>query len=145
MQVITIYAENDAYDALFLSNYATINVLDAIKRVPGVGDASMFGAKDYSMRIVLDVDRMTSLGMTPADVVAALKAQNVQAAIGRIGAQPMTDDPLFQLNLQTQGRLTDPAEFANVVLRAEADGSFVRVRDIAKVELGAASSDTGAR
>ena len=97
------------------------------------------------MRIVLDVDRLTSLGMTPADVVAALKAQNVQAAIGRIGAQPMTDDPLFQLNLQTQGRLTDPAEFANVVLRAEADGSFVRIRDVAKVELGAASSDTSAR
>ena len=145
MQVITIYAKNDAFDALFLSNYATINVLDTIKRVPGVGDASMFGAKDYSMRIVLNVDRLTSLGMTPGDVVAALKAQNVQAAIGRIGAQPMTDDPLFQLNLQTQGRLTDPAEFANVVLRAEPDGSFVRIRDVAKVELGAASSDTSAR
>ena len=67
--------------------------------MPGVGDASLFGALDYSMRIVLDVDRMTSLGVTPGDVVAALKAQNVQAAIGRIGAQPMTDDPLFQLNL----------------------------------------------
>ena len=145
MQVITIYAENDAFDGLFLSNYATINVLDTLKRVPGVGDASMFGAKDYSMRVVLDVDRLTNLGMTPSDVVAALRAQNVQAAIGRIGAQPMTDDPLFQLNLQTQGRLTDPAEFGNVVLRAESDGSFVRVRDVAQVELGAASSDTGAR
>ena len=145
MQVITIYAENDAFDGLFLSNYATINVLDTLKRVPGVGDASMFGAKDYSMRVVLDVDRLTNLGMTPSDVVAALRAQNVQAAIGRIGAQPMTDDPLFQLNLQTQGRLTDPAEFGNVVLRAESDGSVVRVRDVAQVELGAASSDTGAR
>ncbi len=147
MQVIAIYAEDDNadYDSLFLSNYATINVLDTIKRVPGVGDASMFGAKDYSMRILLDVDRMTNLDLTPTDVINALKAQNVQAAIGRIGAQPMTDDPLFQLNLQTQGRLTTAAEFEKVVLRANPDGSFVRIRDIARVELGAQSYDTGAR
>lgn len=145
MQVITLHSKNDEYDALFLSNYATINLLDTIKRVPGVGDASMFGAKDYAMRVVLDIDRLTNLGLTPGDVVNALRSQNVQAAIGRIGAQPMTNDPLFQLNLQTQGRLTDPAQFGNVVLRAEPDGSFVRVRDVAKVELGAASSDSGAR
>lgn len=145
MQVITVHSKNDEFDSLFLSNYATINLLDTIKRVPGVGDASMFGAKDYAMRIVLDIDRLTNLGLTPTDVVNALRSQNVQAAIGRIGAQPMTTDPLFQLNLQTQGRLTDPAQFGNVVLRAEPDGSFVRVRDVAKVELGAASSDSGAR
>ncbi|MBB3975214.1 hydrophobe/amphiphile efflux-1 (HAE1) family protein [Rhizobium azooxidifex] len=146
MQVITIYGEEGKdFDNLFLSNYATINVLDTIKRVPGVGDASLFGAEDYSMRIVLNVDRLTSLRLTPTDVIAALRAQNVQAAIGRIGAQPMTDDPLFQLNLQTQGRLTDPSQFMNIVLRAEADGSFVRVRDVADVQLGAASSDSTAR
>ncbi|MFU0507156.1 efflux RND transporter permease subunit [Pseudaminobacter sp. NGMCC 1.201702] len=145
MQVLSIYDKNDSYDSLFLSNYATINVLDAIKRVPGVGDASMFGPQDYSMRIVLDVDRLTNIGLTPADVVVALRAQNVQAAIGRIGAQPMTDDPLFQLTLQTQGRLTDPAQFADVVLRTSSDGSFVRIRDVAKVELGAANSDVSAR
>jgi multidrug efflux pump subunit AcrB len=124
LQVIAISSTDPAHDGLFLSNYATINLLDALKRTPGVGDASLFGALDYSMRIVLDVDRLTSLGVTPGDVVAALKAQNVQAAIGRIGAQPMTDDPLFQLNLTTQGRLTDPAQFADVVLRADPDGSF---------------------
>lgn len=145
MQVIAIYGENDSFDSLFLSNYATINIMDTLKRVPGVGDASMFGAQDYSMRVVLDVDRLTSLEMTPTDVINALRAQNVQAAIGRIGAQPMTNDPLFQLNLQTQGRLTDPAEFGNVVLRAQPDGSYVRIRDVAKVELGAASSDSSAR
>lgn len=145
MQVITIYGKDDSFDLLFLSNYATINLMDTVKRVPGVGDASLFGAKDYAMRIVLDIDRLTNLSLTPTDVINALKAQNVQAAIGRIGAQPMTDDPLFQLNLQTQGRLTDPAQFENVVLRAEPDGSFVRIRDIAKVELGAASSDSSAR
>ncbi|MCV3736955.1 multidrug efflux RND transporter permease subunit [Rhizobium sp. TRM96647] len=146
MQVITIYGEEGKdFDNLFLSNYATINVLDTIKRVPGVGDASLFGAEDYSMRIVLNVDRLTSLKLTPTDVIAALRAQNVQAAIGRIGAQPMTDDPLFQLNLQTQGRLTDPSQFMDIVLRAEADGSFVRVRDVADVQLGAASADSSAR
>ena len=145
MQVIAIYGEDESFDNLFLSNYATINLMDTIKRIPGVGDASMFGAEDYSMRIVLDIDRLTSLGMTPSDVIAALKTQNVQAAIGRIGAQPMTDDPLFQLNLQTQGRLTDPTQFENVVLRAQPDGSFIRIRDVAKVALGAASSDTSAR
>ncbi|KQU82061.1 RND transporter [Ensifer sp. Root31] len=145
MQVITIYGKDDSFDSLFLSNYATINLMDTVKRVPGVGDASLFGAKDYAMRIVLDIDRLTNLSLTPTDVINALKAQNVQAAIGRIGAQPITDDPLFQLNLQTQGRLTDPAQFENVVLRAEPDGSFVRIRDIAKVELGAASSDSSAR
>ncbi|NVP57187.1 efflux RND transporter permease subunit [Mycoplana rhizolycopersici] len=146
MQVITIYGEEGKdFDNLFLSNYATINLLDTIKRVPGVGDASLFGAQDYSMRIVLNVDRLTSLELTPTDVVNALRAQNVQAAIGRIGAQPMTDDPLFQLNLQTQGRLSDPSQFEDIVLRAEPDGSFVRVRDVARVELGAASSDSTAR
>ncbi|MDQ0318379.1 hydrophobe/amphiphile efflux-1 (HAE1) family protein [Pararhizobium capsulatum DSM 1112] len=144
MQVIAIYGEGKDFDALFLSNYATINLMDTIKRIPGVGDASMFGAKDYSMQIVLDIDRLTSLDMTPSDVIAALKAQNVQAAIGRIGAQPMTDDPLFQLNLQTQGRLTDPKQFEDVVLRAQPDGSFIRIRDVAKVKLGPATSDSSA-
>ena len=145
LQTIAITSDNPAHDDLFLSNYATINVLDALKRVPGVGDASLFGALDYSMRVVLNVDRMTSLEVTPGDVVAALKAQNVQAAIGRIGAQPMTNDPQFQLNLVTQGRLTDPVEFGNVVLRANPDGSFLRIKDVATVELGAKISDTHSR
>jgi HAE1 family hydrophobic/amphiphilic exporter-1 len=145
LQVIALSSDDPAHDGLFLSNYASINLLDPLKRVPGVGDASLFGALEYSMRVILDVDRMTSLEITPTDVVAALRAQNVQAAIGRVGAQPMTDDPLFQLNLTTQGRLTDTAEFESVVLRANPDGSFLRVRDIAIVELGARSSDSVAR
>jgi hydrophobe/amphiphile efflux-1 (HAE1) family protein len=145
LQVVVITSEDPGLDGLFLSNYATINVLDSLKRVPGVGDAVLNGALDYSMRVELEIDRLTSLGLTPTDVVAALRAQNVQAAIGRIGAQPMTDDPLFQLNLVTQGRLTDPAEFENVVLRAEPDGSFVRIRDVATVDLGARSSDVIAK
>lgn len=141
LQIISIYDENEEFDELFLSNYATINLVDSLKRVPGIGDVNVIGARDYSMRITLDVERMTSFGLTPSDVVAALRAQNVQAAIGRVGAQPLADDPVFQLNLVTQGRLTDPEEFAAVVLRADADGSFVHLRDIATVALGARNYD----
>ncbi len=140
--MISIYDENRELDDLVLSNYATINLVDPLKRVPGIGDVSVIGARDYSMRVILDVDRMTSLNLTPNDVIAALRAQNVQAAIGRVGAQPLADDPVLQLNMVTQGRLTDPAEFESVVLRADPDGSFVRVRDIATVELGARNSDS---
>ncbi len=145
LQMIAVYSENDEFDDLFLSNYATINLLDPIKRVPGVGDASIIGSRDYSMRIILDVDRLTSLELTPQDVSAALQAQNVQAAIGRVGAQPMTDDPYFQLNLETQGRLENAEQFGNVVLRAEPDGSFVRIRDVATVELGSKNYDVIAK
>ncbi|WP_138469014.1 efflux RND transporter permease subunit [Poseidonocella sp. HB161398] len=142
---LSIHSPNGTYDDLFLSNYTTINILDTVRRVPGVGDARLFGTRDYSMRISLDVDRMTQLGLTPADVTAAIRAQNTQAAIGRIGAQPMTDDPLFQLNLTTKGRLAEPEEFENIVLRANPDGSFLRIRDIGTVRLGAQNYDTTAR
>ncbi len=105
----------------------------------------MFGPRDFSMRVALDVDRLTSLSLTPADVVAAIRAQNVQAAIGRLGAQPMAVNPVLQLTLTTQGRLSEPAEFGNIVIRAAADGGFVRLRDVAAVELGALNYDTSAQ
>ncbi len=141
LQLVSIYDESGERDAVFLSNYATINLVDPLKRVPGIGDVNVIGARDYAMRIILEVDRLTSLNLTPADVVQALREQNVQAAIGRVGAQPLTDDPEFQLNLVTQGRLSDPEQFGDVVLRARPDGSFVRVRDVARVELGARNYD----
>ena len=97
LQVINIVSDDPSHDDLFLSNFATINVLDRIKRVNGVGDAILFGAQDYSMRAWLDIDAMTNLDITPDDVINAINAQNVQAAIGRVGAQPMTADPIFQL------------------------------------------------
>lgn len=99
----SIYAPTGAFDDLFLSNYTTINILDAVKRIPGVGDATLFGTRDYSMRISLDVDRLTQLGLTPADVTTALRAQNTQAAIGRIGAQPMTDRSAVPVEPDHQG------------------------------------------
>jgi hydrophobe/amphiphile efflux-1 (HAE1) family protein len=144
LQVLAIYSPDGRYDTLFLSNYATINLLDSIKRVSGVGDAYLFGALDYSMRVWLDTDRMTSLSLTPNDVIQALRAQNIQAAVGRIGAQPI-GDAQFQLNIQTEGRLSEPEAFANIVVRANPDGSFVRVRDVGRVELGARTSDSFGR
>ncbi|MBY8974829.1 multidrug efflux RND transporter permease subunit [Rhodobacteraceae bacterium NNCM2] len=142
LQVISIVSDSPEQDDLFLSNFATINVLDNVKRASGVGDASLFGAQDYSMRVWLDVDRMTNLEITSDDVIAALNSQNVQAAVGRIGAQPMTDDPTFQLSIMTQGRLSTVEEFENVVVRAEDDGSFILLSDIGRVELGAKSKDS---
>jgi hydrophobic/amphiphilic exporter-1 (mainly G- bacteria), HAE1 family len=144
LQVLAVYSPDSRYDTLFLSNYATINILDNIKRVPGVGDAYLFGALDYSMRVWLTTDRLTALGLTPTDVANALKGQNVQAAVGRIGAQPI-GDAQFQLNIQTKGRLTEPEEFENVVVRANPDGSYVRVRDVGRVELAARTSDSFGR
>ena len=145
LQVITLVSPKGSYDNLFLSNYATINVIDTLSRVNGVGKASLFGPLDYSMRIWLDSDRLTALGLSPADVISAIQGQNVQAAVGRIGAQPMTDDQQFQITLQTKGRLTDVGEFENIVVRANPDGSKVRVKDLGTVELGAKSSDSSTR
>jgi len=145
LQVVALYSPTQVYDALFLSNYATINVVDNLARVPGVGEVFLFGPLDYSMRIWLSSDQLTALGLTPSDVIAAIQGQNVQAAVGRIGAQPMTPDQQFQITLQTQGRLTDVAEFENIVVRANPDGSAVRVKDVGRVELGAKQSDSVSR
>lgn len=145
LQVVTLHSPGQSYDGLFLSNYATINVIDTLARVPGVGQASLFGPLDYSMRIWLDADRLTALSLTPADVIAAIQSQNIQAAVGRIGAQPMSQDQQFQITLQTQGRLSDTREFEQILVRANPDGSTVRVSDVGRVELGAQQSDSFSR
>ena len=138
---VALYAQDDRVTGADLTNYARINLLDAIKRIEGVGDASMFGANQFAMRVDLDVDRLAALELTPADVIAALRSQNVQAAIGRVGGRPMTEDPGLQLNLTTKGRLETPEEFAAVILRATPDGGVVRVGDVATVRLGEQNSD----
>lgn len=145
LQFLFVTSPDGSRDPLFLSNYATINMIDRLSRVPGVGQVSLFGALDYSMRIWFEVDRLISLNMTPADVIAAIQAQNVQAPVGRIGAQPVPSSQQFQLNIQTQGRLTTPEQFSDIVIRANADGSVLRVRDVARVELGATTMDMEAR
>ena len=108
LQFIVLYSENGEQDPLFITNYAIINVLDAISRTPGVGQASLFAKLNYSMRIWFDSQRLTSLNLAPSDVIAAIRAQSVQAPVGRIGARPISDDQQFQFNVQTQGRLTTP-------------------------------------
>ncbi len=145
LQVIEIYSPKGSYDALYLSNYTTINILDALSRIKGVGQASLFGPLDYSLRVWLDPDKLTALGLTPADVITAVQGQNVQAALGRIGAAPVSSDQQFQLTIKTQGRLTKPEEFAQIVLRTNQNGSVVRVSDVARVEMGAKSSDRFSR
>src|SRR6185436_4078453 len=141
LQVVSMLSPDGRYDQLFLSNYATINIIDALKRIPGVGDVSLLTPADYSMRVWLNSDRLTNFGITPNDVVNAVKAQNIQAAVGRIGAQPALPDQQFQLSIQTKGRLSTVDEFQNIVVRANPDGSFVRVKDVARVELASRSSE----
>ena len=141
LQVLTISSPNGTYDSLFLNNYVTINITDALKRINGVGDANLFGPLDYSMRVWLDPQRLTNYGLTPNDVVSAIQAQNIQAAVGRIGAAPLSQDQQLQLTINTKGRLTQVSEFEAIIIRANPDGSVVRVRDVARVELGAKSAD----
>ena len=145
LQIVTMTSPDGRYDQLFLSNYATINVIDQLKRVPGVGDVNLLTPADYSMKVWLETDRMTSFGLTPADIATAIKRQNTQAAVGRIGAQPALPDQQFQLNIQTKGRLSSVDEFGGIVVRANPDGSFVRVRDVARVELAARLADSQGR
>ena len=142
LQIVAIYSPKGSRDALFLSNYAKINIVDTLKRVPGVGEATQWGDLEYSMRIWLNLDRMASLDITPADVVEAINSQNTQAAVGRVGAAPLVPEVEFQLNITTQGRLTTVEEFNNIVVRATPDGGIVRIRDIARAELGSKSADS---
>ncbi|WIM10566.1 multidrug efflux RND transporter permease subunit [Enhydrobacter sp.] len=143
--VLSVYSPRGTKDPLFISNYVTINVLDRIKSTPGVGSATLFGPQDYSMRVWIQTDRLTGLNLTTGDVVAALQAQNVQAAVGRIGARPISNDQQLQLNIQTKGRLASPEEFARIVIRTNPDGSILRLGDIARIELGAANLDRETR
>jgi len=145
LQVISIYSPKNTHDALFLNNYATINVIDPLARIRGVGQASLFGPLDYSLRLWLDPDRLTAFNLTPADVVAAVQSQNVQAALGRIGAAPVPQRQQLQLTITTEGRLTRTDEFDHIVVRANPDGSVVRVKDVARVDLGAKTEERYSR
>jgi hydrophobe/amphiphile efflux-1 (HAE1) family protein len=145
LQFVNLYSDNGKLSPVFITSYATINVLDELSRVPGVGQALLFGKLNYSMRIWFDTARLTSLGLSPSDVVAAIKAQNIQAPVGRLGARPVDNDQQIQMNVQTQGRLTTPEQFGNIVLRANPDGSVLRIRDVARVEMGAQNEDTETR
>jgi hydrophobe/amphiphile efflux-1 (HAE1) family protein len=145
LAVIAVYSPKHTHDPLFISNYVTINLLDQIKSTPGVGDATLWGPQDYAMRAWVRTDRLTGLGLTTGDIIDSIRAQNIQAAVGRVGARPISDDQRLQLNVQTQGRLTSVPEFENIVVRTNPDGSVLRLRDVARVELGAANLDRETR
>src|SRR5690606_23106461 len=137
LQVVTMYSPDGSRDPVYLSNYALVNVIDEIKRLPGVGDATQFGAKDYSMRVWLRPDKLAQYGLTPGDVARAIGTQNSQFAAGSFGQQPMDQAQDFTYSVTTQGRFANVEEFRNIILRTSADGASLRLKDVARVELGA--------
>ncbi|HSH29828.1 MAG TPA: multidrug efflux RND transporter permease subunit [Thiohalobacter sp.] len=141
---INLMTDRPGLDAVFLSNYASTNLVEALGRVPGVASAEVMGAKDYSMRIWLDPQRMTSLGVTVAEVVGALREQNQIVAAGRLGQAPVPDGQQFVYTIQTRERLSDPEEFARTIIRAESDGGFLRLSDVSRIELGSRSYTSSA-
>jgi multidrug efflux pump len=141
LMVIGMRSSDPRYDTLYLSNYTSVNVLDDLKRVPGVADAMIFGAQDYSMRIWLKPDRMAQLGVTATDIAQAIQSQNAQYAIGKIGQQPAPKDQQLVYSVSAHGRLLKPEEFGNIIIRASGPNGVLRVKDVARVELGAQSYD----
>lgn len=127
------------YDALYLTNYAQLHIVDELSRLEGVGGASAFGAGDYSMRVWMDPSKMRVRGVTPADVRAAIEAQNMEVSAGSVGAAPNTDNTPFQFTLTSKGRLVTPEQFGNIIVKTDAQGNILRLRDIASVDLGSES------
>src|SRR5213083_1671439 len=136
LMLISLYSPAGSYDANFLINYASINVRDQILRIPGIAQVDLFGGTDYGLRIWLRPDKLAKLGMTPADVIAAIKEQNLQAPAGRIGASPAPADQAFTFTVSAPGRLVRPEEFENIILRAATTGAPVRIKDVGRAELG---------
>jgi len=136
LEVIAMSSPNNRYDTVFISNYALINVIDELRRTPGVGDASLFGAADYSMRIWLRPDKLAQYSLSPSDIAAAIREQNAQFAAGRFGEEPQKNPPSFTYSVTTQGRFVDPKEFENIILRTDEFGGALRLKDVARVELG---------
>jgi len=136
LQVVAFYSDGARYDDLFISNYVKLNVLDNVKRIAGTTNVQIFGAKDYAMRVWVKPDRMAQLGLTVSDVAAAVREQNAQFASGKIGENPNKGEQELVFSITTQGRLTDVEEFGNIILRTNPDGSSLRLKDVARVELG---------
>lgn len=137
--VIALNSPDETFDGLYLSNYASIYINDELKRIDGVSDVNVVNAMDFGMRIWMDPNQLDTRNITTTDVVDALRQQNVQVAAGQIGQEPSPDDQDFQLTVTTLGRLTDPEEFANIIVKTGQDGQITQIKDIARVELGAQS------
>src|SRR5215217_6245919 len=136
LMVISLYSPKDAYDANFLINYAGINLRDQILRIPGIAQVDLFGGTDYGMRVWIKPDRLAKLGLTPSDVIAAIKEQNLQAPAGKVGGAPTPKDQEFTETLSAPGRLITPEEFENIIIRQTGTGAVVRVKDVGRAELG---------
>ena len=135
---VHLYSPDGARDNLYLSNYATLHVKDALARLPGVGDVQLFGSRDYAMRVWLDPDKVAAYGLNAGEVLAALRAQNIQVSAGLLNQPPVKGSAAYQLNVQTLGRLATPGEFADIILKTDAQGRATRIRDVGRVEIGAA-------
>ncbi|HCF28902.1 MAG TPA: hydrophobe/amphiphile efflux-1 family RND transporter [Cyanobacteria bacterium UBA11049] len=142
---MAIFSEGDRYDDTFISNYADLFILDTLKRIKGVGNVRPYGERRYAMRLWLDPNRLASRGITATDVVNRLNQQNLQLGIGRIGQPPATDGQMYQIDLQTQGRLTDASQFDNLILKSGTNGTLVKLKDVGRAELGAESYTSFAR
>jgi multidrug efflux pump len=136
LQVVAMYSPDGSQDPLALTNYASLNILDEIRRVPGVGDAQMWG-QEYSIRIWMQPDKLSQLGLAASDVISAVRAQNSQFAGGRVGVEPMPESVDFTFSVQAQGRLATPEEFEQIIVHTTDAGAIVRLKDVARVELGA--------
>jgi multidrug efflux pump len=141
LQVISMTSDKGRYNTLYLSNYASLNIVDELKRVNGVGDVTVFGAQDYSMRVWLKPDRMAQLGITTSDISSAISAQNAQNAAGKIGQAPSPDDQQLVYTVTAKGRLVTPEQFGDIVIRAGGPNGVLRLKDVARTELGAYSYD----
>jgi len=139
LEIVALYSKGGMYDATYLSNYALVNLLDGLKRVPGVGQAQILGSRDYAMRIWLDPLRMAQLGVSTDDIASAVNDQNAQYSLGSVGSQPGPDNLTMTWQLEGQGRLSTAEEFGDIILRASAENGVLRLRDVGRVELGAES------
>src|SRR6266436_2962397 len=148
---VSLYSEENPetgrpyHDQLYMSNYATIQLKDALARLEGIGDVTIFGQQDYSMRVWLDPDKLQSRNLTADDVIRVLREQNVQVAAGQIGQPPVPRGQEFQYTLSTLGRLVEAEQFANIVLKTGTDGEVTYLKDVARIELGARNQDTQLR
>ena len=136
LQIVAMKSTSEQYDTVYVSNYALLNILDEIKRIKGVGDASLFATQDYSMRIWLNPEKLASHGLTSVDVISAIQEQNSQFAAGKFGEQPMTEETPYTYSVNTKGRLADEEEFGNIILKTNKDNAVLRLKDVARIELG---------
>lgn len=141
---LSLTSQTPEYDALFLSNYAALNITNDLGRVKGVGNVGLFGMGDYSMRIWLNPDQLAIRNVTPSDIVAAIQAQNIQVAAGSVGAEPLNQKEAYQYTLETKGLLMNEEEFGNIIVKAMPDGKYLRIKDLATIELGRESYSTTA-